>query len=221
MDLPKEYEKLYEHWFKEFQNTDLTELSQELLKEYRTSCKFISDYQEEDKDELNDSIIRVYRDNLNFLFNDFLKIREIKIINSALALEEIKLDNLIEAEKLLYQNIVSSIKGYQKVKAFSLYEDDQALFEEIIKSTVEIKSSVDNIPRSSKDQLSVISEPEVTIKKEKIIYIPIRFLKNTPPLVGIDLINYGPFEKEDIANIPQQNANILIMEKFAEKIDIS
>ncbi|MFX1327956.1 MAG: hypothetical protein ACFE91_07410 [Promethearchaeota archaeon] len=221
MDLPKEYEKLYEHWLKEFQDADLTELNQELFKEYKTSCNFINDYQEEHKDELKDSIIRAYKDNLNFLFNDFLKIREIKIINSALALEEIKLDNLIEAEKLLYQNIISSIKGYQKVKAASLYEDDKAQFEEIIKSTVEIKKSVKDIPSSSEDQLSVISEAESKIKREEISYIPIRFLKITPPLVGIDLINYGPFEKEDIANIPQQNANILIMEKFAEKIDIS
>ncbi len=221
MDLPKDYEKLYEHWLKEFQNTELTALTQKLFKEYKTSCNFINDYQENDKNELKESIIRVYKDNLNFLFNDFLKIREIKIINSALALEEINLDNLLETEKLLYQNIVSSIKGYQKVKAASLYEEDQELFEEIIKSTVDIKSSADDIPSSSKEQLSVISKPEVKIKKEKISYIPIRFLKNTPPLVGIDLINYGPFEKEDIANLPQQNANILIMEKFAEKIDIS
>ncbi|MFX0106178.1 MAG: hypothetical protein ACFE75_11910, partial [Candidatus Hodarchaeota archaeon] len=43
----------------------------------------------------------------------------------------------------------------------------------------------------------------------------------TPPLVGVDLINYGPFEKEDIANIPQKNAKILIYEKFAEEIDLS
>jgi DNA replication initiation complex subunit (GINS family) len=40
-------------------------------------------------------------------------------------------------------------------------------------------------------------------------------------LVGIDLINYGPFKKEDIANLPYENAKILLSEKFAEKIDLS
>jgi len=51
-------------------------------------------------------------------------------------------------------------------------------------------------------------------------YTLIRFLKKTPPLVGIDLLNYGPFEKEDIANVPLKNANILLNEKTAEKIEI-
>ena len=42
----------------------------------------------------------------------------------------------------------------------------------------------------------------------------------TPPLVGIDLINYGPFEKEDVANLPKENVKILISENFVEKIEI-
>ena len=57
--------------------------------------------------------------------------------------------------------------------------------------------------------------------KEKFNYVLLRFLEKTPALVGIDLINYGPFEKEDIANIPRENAKILIYEKAAEEIDIS
>ena len=167
---------------------------------------YINDYQELDKDELKQRVFESYKENMNYFFNDFLKIRELKIINSALILNEINLNNVIEAEKLLYENLVSSIKGYKKVKAFSLYEKDQALLDKPIEIRTEKSSKL----------------PDSTIKadQEKIIYTLVRFLKNTPPLVGVDLINYGPFEKEDIVNLPQKNAKILIVEKFAEKIEV-
>ena len=48
----------------------------------------------------------------------------------------------------------------------------------------------------------------------------IKLLKKAPPLVRIDLINYGPCEKEDIANIPYKNAKILLAEKIAEEIEL-
>jgi DNA replication initiation complex subunit (GINS family) len=150
-----------------------------------------------------------------------LKIRELKIINSALVLNEINIDDVIEAEKLLYENLVSSIKGYKKVKALSLYEEDQLPPNKLIEPEVEEKSVFDEVPISKKERASKILDTIKKVDQEKIKYTLVRFLKNTPPLVGVDLINYGPFEKEDIANLPQKNAKILIIEDFAERIEIS
>ena len=138
MELQKEYEKLYQHWLKEFQNSDLTELSQEIYNQYKKFLDFINDYQEEGENEIRDHIIKSYKDNVNYLFNDFLKIRELKITNSALILKEIKIDNIIEAEKLLYENLVSSIKGHKKVKALSLYENDEIPPNKLIEPEIEI-----------------------------------------------------------------------------------
>lgn len=221
MDLRKEYKKLYQHWLKEFQNTDLTAISQEDFNEYKKNLDFINDYQEEEKDEVKDQIFKSYKDNLNYLFKDFLKIREIKIINSALTLKEINLNNIIEAEKLLYENLVSSIKGYKKVKAISLYEEDEVLHDNLIEPEAEIKSVVEEVPISKEEKTSKILDSIKKGDQKKINYTLVRFLKKTPPLVGVDLINYGPFEIEDIANLPQKNAKILIIEKFAEKIEIN
>ncbi len=221
MDLRKEYKKLYQHWLKEFQNTDLTAISQEDFNEYKKNLDFINDYQEEEKDEVKDQIFKSYKDNLNYLFKDFLKIREIKIINSALTLKEINLNNVIEAEKLLYENLVSSIKGYKKVKAISLYEEDEVLHDNLIEPETEIKSVVEEVPISKEEKTSKILDSIKKGDQIKINYTLVRFLKKTPPLVGVDLINYGPFEIEDIANLPQKNAKILIIEKFAEKIEIN
>ncbi|MFW9998851.1 MAG: hypothetical protein ACFE9Q_04285 [Candidatus Hodarchaeota archaeon] len=222
MDLQKDYEKLYQHWLEEFQQTDLTELKEELFKYYKRILNFINEYKLENRDDLKNHILNTYKENITFLFKDFLKIREIKIINSALLMGEINLNNVIEAEKLLYQNLISSIKGYNKVKAISLYgEEGESKFEDLIESVLEPKSPVLEESKSKNEVELIIGDSKITSDKEKIKFVLVRFLKGAPPLVGIDLINYGPFEEDDIANLPEKNAKILIYEKFAEEIEIS
>ena len=69
-----------------------------------------------------------------------------------------------------------------------------------------------------------VSEKSKTIQTKQLAqykYTLIRFTNPSPPLVGIDGFNYGPFQEDDIVNLPYKNAKILIYEKFAEKIDIT
>ena len=221
MELRKEYQKLYQHWLKEFQQIDLTELNKDIFYQFKKSVDYINNYQEDNTDGLKIRILQSYKDNINFMFTDFLKIRKIKITNSALALKEINLNNVIEAEKLLYENLVSSEKGYNKVKAISLYEEEPPQIDKTIEPDLEIKSVIEQDLVSNKEKSSKISESNKQVDKKKIKFTLIRFLKKTPSLVGVDLINYGPFDAEDIANLPEKNAKILIYEKFAEKIEIT
>ena len=218
MDLKKDYEKLYNHWLEEFETKDITLLTLENFTEYRQIVSQINDYNEETKDKTKVQLLNAYKDNLNFLLKDLLKIRKRKIINSALSLKEIDLSKTIEAEKLLFQNLVAAIKGYQKVKNIASH----GIAEEVKPTKV-----IESINEEVMETLDSDKYPpqEVLIKpatsKEKFNYVLLRFLEKTPALVGIDLINHGPFEKEDIANIPLENAKILINEKAAEEIDIS
>jgi len=46
----------------------------------------------------------------------------------------------------------------------------------------------------------------------------LRFLKDVDEIVGADLEKYGPFQPEDIATIPYENAQALIAKKVATKI---
>jgi len=221
MDLKKDYESLYQHWLKEFQQVELTKLNQKLFDKYNNLLNSIDDHQENGTDNIKFQVYKSYKKNLNYLSEDLLKMRELKIINTALALKEINIGNVIEAEKLLYQNLVSSIKGYKKVKAISIFEGGEELkTEEVIESKVEIEPEITQSELSIKEKESIISEIVNEQKTEQVDFILLRFIKKTPPLVGIDLINYGPFEEEDIAYVPSQNANILVLEKFAEKIEI-
>lgn len=221
MDLEKEYEKLYQHWLHEFEQPNLTDLNRKLFDQYSNVLKSIDILQEDETDTIKFKVFESYKNNITFLYEDLQKMRELKIINTALVLKELNLENVLEAEKLLYQNIVSSIKGYRKVKAISIFEG-----QEVSKPEEQIQIEDDRVPEIDDtepiiEKESEISETIVKQEREELDFMLLRFIKKTPPLVGIDLINYGPFEQEDLASIPSQNAKILILEKFAEKVDIS
>ena len=48
--------------------------------------------------------------------------------------------------------------------------------------------------------------------------VVLRFLKDVDEIVGADLEKYGPFQPEDIATLPYENAQALITKKVASKI---
>ena len=49
-------------------------------------------------------------------------------------------------------------------------------------------------------------------------YVMVRFLKDVPSFVGIDLKVWGPFKKEDIAVIPYENAKALVKAGVVEEV---
>jgi DNA replication initiation complex subunit (GINS family) len=223
MNIKRDYEKLYQHWLKEFQNTELTDLNQHLFEEYKKIINFVNDHRENQGDILRFQIFEAYKNNFNYLFADITEIREKKIINSALALMDIDLSKVTEAEKLLYQNLISSIKGYRKVKALSDYEEEYSIKSEEITKSEPVSENIESGTKEVSVSTKISKIPSIlkNQEQEEIEYILLRFIEDTPSLVGIDLINYGPFKKEDIAFIPSQNANILIFEKYAQKIEIT
>lgn len=48
----------------------------------------------------------------------------------------------------------------------------------------------------------------------------VRFLDNVPEIVGVDLKIYGPYKKEDVGSVPNQNAQALIKQGLAKEIDV-
>jgi len=242
MNLKTDYFKLYQHWLSEFNDTELSKLSQEDFALYKKYVNTIKVAETQDNDPIKTDILESYKANFEFILEDLLKIRKIKIMNAALALQEIDLDNILVSEKLLYQNLVRSIKGYEKVKNLSLLEDDiyEEQLIESISSIPEVSEGEEKDDVEKEEVQMEYIEPQM-IEKEKFDedqtpqmkdlievdddinfnYIIVRIIRDIPPLVGIDLKNYGPFSENDIACMPYKNAKILINEKCAEKIDLT
>jgi DNA replication factor GINS len=56
-------------------------------------------------------------------------------------------------------------------------------------------------------------------KGAKQRFMVLRFVQSIPALVGSDMKTYGPFEPEDIATLPPENARILIKQGVAVEVD--
>jgi len=229
MNLKTDYQNLYQHWLKEFEQGELTTLTQENFDYYRKNVDYITKFELQGKQNIEIQLLKSYKYGFKYLFNDFLKIREVKMLNSALILQEIDYNNVIEAEKLFYQNLISAIKGFKKLKTLALYAEDEPIEldrvledEEVSVEPSRVETPSEEVSKSTEGD--IVQDTSKYIQSEQVAqykYTLIRFNKPSPPLVGIDLINYGPFQENDIANMPYKNAKILIYEKIAEKIDIT
>ncbi|MGQ9640308.1 MAG: DNA replication complex subunit Gins51, partial [Candidatus Bathyarchaeia archaeon] len=47
----------------------------------------------------------------------------------------------------------------------------------------------------------------------------VRFTTHIPAIIGVDMKTYGPFEPEDVAILPRENAEALIRQGAAMKIE--
>lgn len=59
---------------------------------------------------------------------------------------------------------------------------------------------------------------ETVARNHRSRSVIVRFLKPIDQIVGTDLQTYGPFESEDVATLPFENARSLITKKVAAKI---
>ena len=62
-----------------------------------------------------------------------------------------------------------------------------------------------------------LSSNETKKKPKKML---LRFIRETPAIVGSDMKTYGPFEPEDIATLPLENARILIKKSVALEVEV-
>ncbi|KON29780.1 hypothetical protein AC482_05520 [miscellaneous Crenarchaeota group-15 archaeon DG-45] len=49
----------------------------------------------------------------------------------------------------------------------------------------------------------------------------VRFVQAIPAIIGIDMKTYGPFQPEDVASIPEENAENLIRRGIAKEVEVS
>ena len=89
--------------------------------------------------------------------------------------------------------------------------------------TDEEKTLVKGIEDSMKAFGQGRSEPARTgdvASEEPIELSVVRFLQDIPEIVGTDLKIYGPYKKEDVGSLPNQNARALVMQGAAKEIEV-
>lgn len=158
MDLINSYDKLYERWLKEFESIDILPLTEYDFKDFKDMINYISDYYEEGDNAVKSSLIDRYKTNFSYLFEDLMEMRKIKIINAAFQMKDLDLSALIEAEQLLYKNLVGSVKGYQKILASASLEDIELSPIETSTTNAELSEKPEILPTSSVEEEEIKHE---------------------------------------------------------------
>jgi len=77
------------------------------------------------------------------------------------------------------------------------------------------ETTLNTLNNSKKQILHILNNKKTETFKNTIL---VRLLHSIPKFVSPDEYTYGPFESEDIANLPADIANLLIQKNRAEQI---
>jgi DNA replication initiation complex subunit (GINS family) len=103
--------------------------------------------------------------------------------------------------------ILESLKNGIPVPVEGLTNEEQTLAKSLNESLRLLKDN--QIQR--KDASPSVANTELTV---------VRFVQDIPEIVGVDLRIYGPYDKEDVASLPTQNAHALIKQGAAKLIEV-
>jgi DNA replication initiation complex subunit (GINS family) len=197
------YETLYEVLKREKDMTDLQKLDANFFADFvsylnekkKLLTKEDSLFSYEEKKKVEKQI-----DNARRIIKDIYERREKKAIGIALIKSRTK-SNVVDTssflahEKMLFNEIAKTLDDYRS---------------KIIKNIMDgalPETGARHHPKAEKQM-----EPETKL---------VRFLSAVPKFVGKELEEYGPFEEEDIANLPSEIADLLIGKERAEEIKSS
>ena len=111
-----------------------------------------------------------------------------------------------------YRKIVRQAANGEKISSDVLTIEEEKIYLSISHLSEAFTGLVNAILRGYAPKIDAEAERRRTV---------LRFLKDIPAIVGADMKTYGSFKVEDVASLPAENANILIKQGLAEKVEIN
>jgi DNA replication initiation complex subunit (GINS family) len=122
-----------------------------------------------------------------------------------------------------YKKILKNVKGGQKLLPDILINEETEFLTGLLPfaeaySTFARVLLQGQTPKSTiKSQLE--AKPPTAEPQHK--RVTVRFIKAIPAIMGSDMKTYGPFQPEDVASVPEQNARILVKQGLAQNVEVS
>jgi DNA replication initiation complex subunit (GINS family) len=104
--------------------------------------------------------------------------------------------------------VLAALRSGQKEPA-NMVPAEKTFYARIIKDINEYRSILSGPDKTNGENASAAN---TAIKKTKV-----RFLTQFPSIIGPDMVHYGPFKEGDTADIPADNAIVLIEHDAAEE----
>ena len=202
------YETLYELLKRERERTDLQKLEPSFFSDtinYIKDKKKILEAKTEDSVFAPEERKKTERqlENIYKIVKELYERREKKIISLATDKSRTR-SNLIDAsgllkeEKVFFDALTNMLDNYREAILFAVLNEKMPFMQSLDeKKPVEMFRSA------------------IELKKPTRL---VRFTSHVPKFVGPELEEYGPFEEEDIANLPAEIADVLINKAKAEEI---
>lgn len=195
------YRRLLEAWKREKESTDIQSISASFIQEMRAYVELLNKTPTE-SDTLRGSIVQKERAYASKMLRDLVDKRLEKILYSELNGVPLDAKSLIPEEQKLYSNIRQLLAGYKRGVELPEVREIQ---------------SQPAPPSVDSSQTQEVIKPPSGRDVEMVV---VRFLQPLPAIMGIDMKAYGPFDKEDVASIPLENALNLIRRGIAKRVEI-
>ncbi|MBI3026486.1 hypothetical protein HYY70_00080 [Candidatus Woesearchaeota archaeon] len=142
-------------------------------------------------------------ENIYKILKEMYERREKKIISMALDKSRTKSNlinttSLLKEEKVVFDAVTSLLDTYREAILYSMLNEKMPFMQ----------------PFESKKPTEDFRPASELKKSMKLV----RFMAYVPKFVGPELEEYGPFEEEDIANLPAEVADVLISKGKTEEI---
>jgi DNA replication initiation complex subunit (GINS family) len=152
--------------------------------------------------------------NIRRILKDLYDKREKKIINMALDRSRTKSDvidtsTLLKEEKAFFEYLVGLFNRFREGVLYNLLNESLPIVEEK-------QAQVEENKEQPEAENKIEEKPKVETNKDSKL---VRFTNAVPKFVGKELEEYGPFEEEDVATLPNEIAEVLILKGRVEEIN--
>ena len=194
------YKRLHTAWDRETKNEVLQNIPDDFLHEMKNYVQQLNKTTAS-TDTLSGSLTTTERRYANQLLRELTEIRLNKIIKSEVNGLPLDAQAMTPEEQKLHSNLRQLLTGYRQGAELS---------------TPQRQPEPKPVPKPKPERKAPPAPPKIDKKDTELVLV--RFLQPLPAIMGIDMKAYGPFQPEELANIPRQNAENLIKRGVAKPV---
>ena len=189
------YNELYAAWRREVDEASLGSLPPDF---YVRIADYLKRIREEsmlsDKKSVKVSLLDHEAKNVAIMLEELLLARYKKLLETVSQNQKLPFESLTVEEAKMCESFAVFTSAYQKFTV-GLLQDQTS-------------------PTAA--QADANAEVEVGHKR-----VTLRFTKDIPAIMGTDMKSYGPFQVEDVASLPVENAKVLVKQGLAALVEVS
>jgi DNA replication factor GINS len=189
------YDELYAAWRREVDEASLGSLPPDFYVRIADYLKRIKEENRQpDKKSVKASLLDHEAKNVALMLEQLLWARYKKLLETVSQNQKLPFESLTVEEAKMSENFAAFTSAYQKF-------------------TVDLLQG-----QTSQTAAQTGAEAEVEVGHKRVT---LRFTKNIPAIIGVDMKSYGPFQVEDVASLPVENAKVLVKQGLAVLVEVS